>query len=170
MVKRVVKSVVGLAIAATALWIVFTVSMRTKYPPVLMAIRRISRVFRRQAMRTAGRPGAYASVIQHFGRTTGTPYETPVGAVATDDGFVIALPYGTRVDWLRNVQAAGSAIIVNEGNTYKVDHPELVPSAVANPYFPNKDQRLHRLYGVNEFLRVQRVVTQETQEQTATPV
>ena len=58
-----------------------------------------------------------------------------MGAVAIDDGFVIALPYGPNTDWLKNVLASGSATIVNEGNTYDVDRPEVVPMAEAGRYF-----------------------------------
>ena len=155
--RRTAQSLGGVVLALIALWIVFTVSMRRNFRPVQDAIRRMNRaVFNPRTMATAGQQGAYASVIQHVGRTTGTPYETPVQAVATDDGFVIALPYGTSADWFQNVLAARSAIIVNDGNTYRVDHPELVPAAVANPSFPPKDQLGHRLYGVDDFLLVRR--------------
>ncbi|MGZ4612806.1 MAG: hypothetical protein ACXV1K_06490 [Kineosporiaceae bacterium] len=51
-------------------------------------------------MRTAGSPGAYASVVRHVGRTSGRRYETPVVPVATDGGFVVPLPYGPGTDWL----------------------------------------------------------------------
>jgi len=68
-------------------------------------------------------------VIRHVGQTSGTAYETPIGALPTNGGFVIALPYGTRSDWLKNVLAKGSATIVAEGETYEVDHPTLVPTA-----------------------------------------
>lgn len=163
MSKRVVVYVSGLFVAVMTIWVAFTVAMRTKFPPVQDAIRRMNRaVVNPHAMETAGQPGAYASVIQHLGRTTGTRYETPVGALATDDGFVIPLPYGESADWLQNVLAEGSAVLVNEGNTYRVDDPEIVPSAVAEPYVSLKDRRIHRLYGVDQFLQVGRVEAHET--------
>ena len=158
MSKRVVVYVGGLFVAVMTIWVAFTVAMRTKFPPVQDAIRRMNRaVVNPRAMETAGQPGAYASVIRQLGRTTGTRYETPVQALATDDGFVIPLPYGEGADWLQNVLAEGSAVLVNEGNTYRVDDPEIVPDAVAEPYVPLKDRRSHRLYGVDQFLRVRRV-------------
>ena len=64
------------------------------------------------AMKSSGTPGGNASVVRHVGRKTGRPFETPVKAVATDDGFVIALPYGRNTDWLKNVLASGSATIL----------------------------------------------------------
>jgi deazaflavin-dependent oxidoreductase (nitroreductase family) len=109
-------------------------------------------------------------VIRHVGRTSGTPYETPIGPYTTDDGFVIALPYGSSPDWLKNVLAAGSAVIVHEGNTYRVDRPELVPRAVAVVHVPRTEQWSLRVFGVDDFLRVRLVEPQETREQTAQPV
>jgi hypothetical protein len=83
---------------------------------------------------------------------------------ATDDGFVIALPYGSNTDWLKNVIASGSATIVNEGNTYRIDQPELVPTAMAAPYMPVKEQRsLHR-FDIAECLRIRCVVEEEASQ------
>ena len=134
---------------------VFLVGMRVKSPLVLRTVRRVNRAFfNPRQMRTAGTPGAYASVIRHVGRTSGRPYETPVGAFVTDDGFVIALPYGSDPDWLKNVQASGSAVLVHEGGTYRVDRPELIPTTAAAPYLPVKEQRNLRMFAVDQCLRV----------------
>ena len=95
-----------LGLAAIAL--VYLLGMRSKSPLVLGPLIRLQRVIiNPRQMRSAGTPGAYAAVIRHRGRTSGLPYETPVGVVATDDGFLIALVYGSRTNWLRNVLAAG---------------------------------------------------------------
>ncbi|HUH69305.1 MAG TPA: nitroreductase, partial [Mycobacterium sp.] len=56
-------------------------------------------------LRLAGRKHWYASAIRHAGRRSGKQYATPVVADRVADGFVIPLPYGTRVDWLQNVLA-----------------------------------------------------------------
>ena len=138
--------------------IVFVLRMRTRSQRVLNAVRRVNRaIVNPRQMRSAGTPGAYASVIRHRGRTSGRPYETPVGPVATDDGFVIVLVYGPHTDWLKNVLASGAATIVNEGHTYRVDQPEVIPMEAAAAYLPAKDQRNHRLIGVEQCLRVRRV-------------
>jgi deazaflavin-dependent oxidoreductase (nitroreductase family) len=168
--RRIAQIVGGLLLAFVALSIAFMVSMRSNYPPVVTAVRRFNRaVGNPRQMETAGQPGAYAGVIQHVGRTSGNPYETPVGPFATDDGFVIALPYGTTPDWLKNVLAADSAVIIHEGNTYRVDSPELIPSAVAIVHVPRKEQLSLRLFGVDEFLQVRRMDPQETPDETVGP-
>lgn len=155
--REIATIVVGLVLVLVAIGIVFFVGMRTKSPLVVHAVRRFNRAFTNpRAMKKAGTPGAYASIVRHVGRTTGRPYETPVEAFATDDGFVISLPYGPDTDWLKNVLASGSAIIVDEGNKYRVDQPELVPTAAAAPHLPAKEQRNLRLFAVDRCLRVRR--------------
>lgn len=162
--------VLGLVLALVAIGIVFMIGMRTKSPPVLKAVRRFNRAFTNpRTMKKAGTPGAYASVIRHVGRRTGRPYETPVGAFATDDGFVVALPYGSDPDWLKNVLASGSATIVDEGNTCGVDQPELVPTAVAAPHLPPSELRTLRWFRVDQCLRVRRVEPSEPSREVAEP-
>jgi deazaflavin-dependent oxidoreductase (nitroreductase family) len=148
---------VGLGLLGT----VFMVGMRTKSPLVLNAVRRTSRATKRFPMKSSGTPGGIASVIRHVGRTSGRSYETPVSAVLTDDGFVIALPYGLNTDWLKNVLASGSASIVHEGDTYQVAVPEIVTTAVAAPLFSAKDQRTHRRFRVEQYLLVRRLEPQD---------
>ena len=151
--------VVGLVLVLGAIGIVFFVGMRTGSPLVRGVVRRFNRaVGNPHQMKTAGRPGAYASVIRHVGRTTGRSYETPLVPFPTDDGFVIALPYGPDTDWLQNVMASGSATIVTEGKTYVVDRPELVPTSMAAPFMPAKEQGELRRFAVDQCLRVRHVV------------
>jgi deazaflavin-dependent oxidoreductase (nitroreductase family) len=155
--RMIARLIAGVLLVLVATGIVFVAGMRAKSPLLLDTVRRTSRAMKPLALKSAGTPGAYASVIRHVGRTTGRAYETPVGAVATDDGFVIALPYGPNTDWLKNVLASGSATIVNEGNTYDVDRPEVVPMAAAGRFFSSQDQRAHGVFGVDQCLRVRRL-------------
>ena len=113
--------------------------------------------FNRVQMRTAGSPGAYAGIVRHRGRVSGRAYETPVGIIATEDGFLVTLPYGTQASWLRNVLAAGEAEFVTEGATYRVDQPELVPMRDVASRFSAADQRLTRVLAIDDCLRVRRV-------------
>jgi len=137
--------------------------MRSKSPPVLGAVRRFNRsVSNPRQMASAGSPGAYASVIRHVGRTSGRNFETPIGAIAVADRFLIALPYGTNTDWLKNLLASGSAVIVDEGVTYDVDDPEVVSVADVIDDFPANERRLLSLFGVGEALRVRRVPSVDT--------
>lgn len=148
----------ALFVGLVAIAIVFLLGMRAKSPLVLKPLIRLQRaIINPQQMRSAGTPGASASVIRHRGRISGRPYETPVGAVVAEDGFVIALPYGSRANWLQNVLANGSTTIVHEGQTYKVDRPEIVPMRAVEAQFKVGDQRSFRWFSVDQALRVRRV-------------
>lgn len=152
--RRVVWSAAG---ALVALWLVFFLGMRFNWPPVLDAVRRTSRATKPLVLKRAGTPGGPASVVRHVGRSSGREYETPVSAVPTGDGFVFALPYGANTDWLRNVLAGGSATVVHEGVTYRVERPEVVPLADRLTQFPPRDQRTLRLFAVTHCLVVRNV-------------
>ena len=152
----IVLAVLFLTLLAVA--IVYVLGIRSKSPTVRNAARRFHRaVGNPLQMRSAGTPGTYASVLRHQGRTTGRIYETPVWAVTTEDGFVIAIVYGSRTDWLKNVLACGAAAIVHEGDIYAVDRPEIVPMESVRAYFPAKTRRTQRLVRVDRCLRVRRV-------------
>jgi deazaflavin-dependent oxidoreductase (nitroreductase family) len=120
------------------------------------ALRLFTRAMRPLALRSAGKQGSSTSVIRHVGRRSGRTYQTPVIAVQHGESFVIALPYGQRTDWLKNVLAKGSAAIVTHGHTYEVDRPEVIPMAEATGYFRPREQRMHRQFHVEAALRVRR--------------
>ena len=47
------------------------------------------------------------AIIGHAGRRSGKSYETVIMVWPMEESFVIALTYGSQVDWLRNLLAAG---------------------------------------------------------------
>ena len=158
----------ALILGVVAIAIVFLLAWRAKSPLVLRPLIGLQRaIINPRQMQSAGTPGAYASVIRHRGRTSGRPYETPVGAVAVDDGFLIALMYGSRTNWLQNVLASGSATIVHEGQTYEVDQPALIPMQAVAARFTSSDQQGFRVLRVDQALRVRRVEPERAGEQQA---
>jgi deazaflavin-dependent oxidoreductase (nitroreductase family) len=122
--------------------------------PAQNALRLFTRAMRPLALRSAGQEGSATSVVRHVGRRSGRTYETPVIAAAHDDSFLIALPYGQRTDWLKNVLSKGSATIVSNGHTYEVSQPEVIPMAEATAYFRPREQRMHRQFHVDSALQV----------------
>jgi deazaflavin-dependent oxidoreductase (nitroreductase family) len=118
------------------------IGFRARAPWAMEVLRWLTKVvFNPRYMRTAGRPGAYAGIIEHRGRVSGKTYRTPVGIRKTDDGFVVALPYDTRPDWIRNVLAAGRAVVTVEGETAEVEDPEVLPISWAMPFFSQREQK-----------------------------
>jgi hypothetical protein len=77
--------------------------------------------------------------------------------VAHDDGFLIALPYGGRTDWMKNVLASTTATVVTQGQAYEVDHPQIIPMCTATRYFDANEQKLRRRFGVDTCLQVHRI-------------
>jgi deazaflavin-dependent oxidoreductase (nitroreductase family) len=119
-------------------------------------LRLFTRRMRPLALRLAGREGSATAVVGHVGRSSGRAYQTPVVVARHDDSFLIALPYGERTDWLKNVLAAGSATIVADGHSYRVDRPEVIPMAEATAYFRPRNQRMQRQFHVETALQVHR--------------
>ena len=148
--------VVGLLVVALGGFLALVMAMRTKNRRGLLIVRRFGRSFRPVALRDAGEPGSSAAVIRHVGRRSGAPYATPIGVYPMDGEFLVYLPYGREVDWLRNVRAAGSAELRVDGRTHLVA-PELVEPAEALPYLSAADRRVARLFGVTDFLALRRV-------------
>ncbi len=150
----VVGTVVGLGAVLLA---VLVVGIRWKVAPVLDAVRRMNRSLTNpRVMRTAGSADTQTSVIRHVGRTSGRTYETPVDVIPTSDGVLIALPYGTRADWLRNVLAAGSATVVSQGESFDVDQPVIAATAEVAGHIPARTLQTLRIFGVNECLHLRR--------------
>lgn len=154
MFVRVVGMIVGAVMLLSALLVA---GMRWKLPAVLDAVRRLNRSLTNpRVMRTAGTPQAQTSVIQHVGRKSGRTYETPVDTIPAATGFLIALPYGTRADWVRNVLAAGSATVARRGERVDVDRPTIVATADVAGQIPTKTLRTLRLFGVSQCLRLEK--------------
>src|SRR5262245_41774971 len=113
--RRIFALLALVALAAASAFLFILVAMRSKSPVMLRQVRRFNReVTNKMQIKNAGGPGAYASVIRHRGRNTGKTYETPIVPFATDDVFLISLPYGPDTDWCKNILAAGTATLVTE--------------------------------------------------------
>lgn len=105
----------------------------------------------------AGRRYWYAGVIHHVGRRSGRAFATPVVLNAVEgDRLVIPLPYGTRVDWLRNVLAAGRATVQIHGRIEEVVAPRIVDAATVAPLLPARRRWTYDRFGIREFLVLDR--------------
>jgi deazaflavin-dependent oxidoreductase (nitroreductase family) len=148
-----VVTIVGVAAVAFALLVA---GMRLKLPLVLDAVRRLNRSLTNpRVMRTAGTAGTETSVIAHVGRTSGRAYQTPITIIDAKTGFLIALPYGTRTDWVRNVLAAGSATIIADGERIAVDRPSIVATEDVAELIPQRTLRTLSVFGVKQCLHLE---------------
>jgi deazaflavin-dependent oxidoreductase (nitroreductase family) len=87
------------------------------------------------------------AVIHHVGRRSGKPFKTTIMVWPLEDGFVIALTYGRKVDWYRNMLAAGGGTVFWHKQLYTVGKPELIDAATALPAFPALFRRAFRIFG-----------------------
>jgi deazaflavin-dependent oxidoreductase (nitroreductase family) len=101
----------------------------------------------------AGRKHWYAAVIRHTGRRSGRTHATPVVAEQVADGFIIPLPYGTGVDWLRNALAAGKATITVGGRSFDVVDPRIIDAKTAAEQLPARRRRAFARFGIDDFVK-----------------
>jgi len=126
--------------------------------PILDVVRQLNKhVLNPAVIRLVGGKHGSAAVIGHTGRCSGKIYATPVVALWVADGFIIPLPYGTRVDWLRNVLAAKRATIRIRRETHEVSQPEIIDSATAVSELSESRGHTFGGFGIANFLRVQTV-------------
>lgn len=123
--------------------------------PLRDAVRNFNKyVLNPAMMQLAGRKHWYAAVIRHTGRRSRKKYATPVVAYRVDHGFIVPLPYGTGVDWLRNIIAAGRGTVVVSGEAFDVLEPEIIDAAMAMLQLsPRRCQVFQRL-GINSFVKL----------------
>jgi deazaflavin-dependent oxidoreductase (nitroreductase family) len=154
--RRIVALAVLPLVALMMVLTLFSLVLRYGGPRVRDKIRLLNkRVLNPHMMKLAGRRHWYAAVIRHRGRRSGREYTTPVVAVpAAGDAFVIPLPYGEEVDWLKNLLAAGQATIEAKGETYDVFEPEVIAAAEAFLLLDERHRRPWRQFGIERFLRV----------------
>jgi deazaflavin-dependent oxidoreductase (nitroreductase family) len=154
---RAVVVVVGTLVAGVVTFLgLLLAGLRWQVGPALDVIRRMNRsVTNPRVMRTAGTSVTQTSVIEHVGRNSGRSYQTPIDVIESPTGLLIALPYGTRADWLRNVQAAGSATVVTQGRRIGVARPTIVATAEVAELIPKRTMRMLRLFGVGQFLHLE---------------
>ena len=104
-------------------------------------------------LRLAGTRYWYASVIRHTGRRSGRQFATPVVADRVGERFIVPLPYGTQVDWLRNVLTAGHASLTTRGETFQLTAPEIIDATEALPLLPRDRRRTFERTGIDHYLR-----------------
>ena len=155
---RVVAVIIGTLVGAGVVLLgLLMAGMRWQVDPVVNSLRRMNRsVTNPRVMRTAGTTRTQTSVIEHVGRNSGRTYQTPVDVIETPTTLLIALPYGPRTDWLRNVLVAGSAAVITGGDRIEVGSPAVVATADVADMIPGRTMRTLRLVGVTQCLSLQK--------------
>jgi deazaflavin-dependent oxidoreductase (nitroreductase family) len=94
--------------------------------PLPRAMARFNRVATNRVGRLLAPRVPGAGLIVHRGRRTGREYQTPISAFRRPGGYAVALTYGPRTEWVRNVLAAGGGVLETRGRRVTVTNPRVV--------------------------------------------
>jgi len=103
-------------------------------------------------------------LVIHRGRRSGRLYQTPVNVFPTEDGYLVALTYGTDADWVKNVLAAGGCELLTRRRTIRLESPRLVHDK-SRRGVPLVVRGVLRAIGAADFLETARAVA-PTPDQT----
>lgn len=101
----------------------------------------LKHIFNPLILRSAGTRHSPFAVVHHVGRKSGRPYQTPIIVQRVTGGLMAELTYGPKVDWYRNVVAAGGCRVRWHGQDYIVEGLEPVDAETGLVAFP-RHQRL----------------------------
>jgi deazaflavin-dependent oxidoreductase (nitroreductase family) len=116
-----------------------------------VATRYLDPVMRPLAQRAPG-----FGVLTHRGRKTGHTYRTPLNVFERGDHYVFFLTYGSDVQWVKNVLAAGTASLHTRGRDVALNDPELIDDPERR-LVPPPVRAVGRLIHATRFLRMRRV-------------
>jgi deazaflavin-dependent oxidoreductase (nitroreductase family) len=94
------------------------------------------------------------ATLTHRGRTSGRSYRTPINVFRRGDHYFFYLTYGSDVQWVKNVIAAGSCSIETRGRVVELAEPELVTDPELEPAPPYVRFVERRIAGVTQYLRM----------------
>lgn len=92
-------------------------------------------------------------ILGYRGRTSGKAYRTPMNVFRHDDEWLFALTYGSDVQWVKNVLAAGAATLEIRRHTVHLVEPELFVDPERR-LMPFPVRHILGLMRITEFLRM----------------
>ena len=150
MVVVVVLALGGAAVAFFSLPRVARTNMdRVRRSTTMM---RVLRWYNGTRLKRAGSERSATAILTQVGRRSGRTYETPLGAWAYGDGFVLSLAYGRQTDWCRNVMVAGTCTLAWKGQTYELERPEIISEPEVLQAWPVWERIALRAAGIEDFL------------------
>jgi deazaflavin-dependent oxidoreductase (nitroreductase family) len=92
-------------------------------------------------------------IISHRGRKTGEIHRTPMNVFRDGEDYLFALTYGSNVQWVKNILAAGEADLRIRDKTVHLTRPELFVDPKRR-LMPSHVRLMLGVIGVSEFLRM----------------
>jgi deazaflavin-dependent oxidoreductase (nitroreductase family) len=84
-----------------------------------------TKLFNPLARHFAGWMPSFA-ILTHVGRKSGQTYHTPINVFRRGDHYIFALTYGSDVQWLKNILAAGACEMRTCGRDIRLVEPEII--------------------------------------------
>jgi deazaflavin-dependent oxidoreductase (nitroreductase family) len=112
-----------------------------------------TRFFNPISRRFAGHLPGFA-ILVYVGRRSGRTYRTPINVFRHGNEYIFALTYGSDVQWVKNILAAGGCELVTMGRTVRLDDPRLFVDPKQRR-MPLPVRLFLRLMRVTEFLSMQ---------------
>jgi deazaflavin-dependent oxidoreductase (nitroreductase family) len=103
----------------------------------------------------SGKKFGHFAILSHVGRKSGKLYRIPIIAEPIENGFVIALTYGKKVDWYENVRAKGSCSIYWKNRDYHLTNPEFIDIDIGLMAFPAIIRSALKKTGIEYLLKLE---------------
>ena len=94
------------------------------------------------------------AILTHRGRKTGREYQTPINVFRRGDDYFFFLTYGSDVQWVKNVLAAGCCSIETRGRVVELVEPELITDPELRPAPPHVRFVEGRVAGATQYIRM----------------
>jgi deazaflavin-dependent oxidoreductase (nitroreductase family) len=91
------------------------------------------------------------AILSHVGRKSGRTYRIPINVFRRGDHYYFALTYGSVVDWLKNVLAAGECHVRSGGRDVHLVEPQVIADRELR-FVPLPGRLIERWNGVTEAL------------------
>ena len=116
-------------------------------------LRVLRRSVNRLTLRLARAGHGPFTIVRHRGRTSGRVYETPIMVARIGRDVAVELTYGDRVQWYRNVVAAGGCELVHGDRRTTIVAIERLSEAEGLAAFGGLRSVILRLLRRHEFRR-----------------
>ena len=93
-------------------------------------------------------------ILTHRGRKSGRVYRTPINVFRRGTEYFFFLTYGSDVQWVKNVLAAGSCSIETRGRVVELTEPELVTDPELRPAPVHIRFVERRVAGATQYMRM----------------
>jgi deazaflavin-dependent oxidoreductase (nitroreductase family) len=121
--------------------------------PIPHAVTRFNKKYLNQVLVRLAGHGWFVE-LEHVGRRSGRTFRTPIMAFDRGDVVTIALTYGSGVDWLANLRAAGGGRMRLRDELLALGAPASLPEAEGRARMPQPPRLLLPLLGCRDYVEI----------------